>query len=89
MGRKGWQEITIQKELYYKRYKKDILTIRESYSPKHTLGWLLGDPTMTRGLRCLNCNKKLCSKVEDIIMKSICIIFIIAISVYLLFTFVL
>jgi len=81
--------MTSQKELYCKRCKKDILPIRESYSPKHTLGWLLGDQTMTRGLRCPNCNKKLYSKVEEIVMKSICIIFIIALSIYLLSTFVL
>lgn len=77
-----------EKEIYCKRCKKDVVPVRESYSPKHTLGWLLGDPTMTRGVRCPNCNKKLYSKLENIIMKSSCIILIIVISLSLIFTFI-
>ncbi|MFW9826289.1 MAG: hypothetical protein ACFFEY_01570 [Candidatus Thorarchaeota archaeon] len=77
-----------QEKYIFKKCKKDIVPIREEYSPKHTLGWLPGDPRMTRGLRCPNFNKKLYSKVEDIILKSSCIITTIIISVHLIITFI-
>ena len=47
------------KELYCKKCKMNVVPVEESYSPKHTLGFLMDDSSMTRGVRCPSCNKKL------------------------------
>jgi len=77
-------ELNILNEIYCKKCKKDVVPVRESYGPKHTLGWLLGDSTMTRGVRCPYCNKKLYSKSQKIVMISSCIIFVICVSLSIL-----
>ncbi|MFX1496314.1 MAG: hypothetical protein ACFFBH_02195 [Promethearchaeota archaeon] len=71
---KLYKNIT-QQLIYCKRCKKDVVPEREPYSLKHTIGWLIGDPTMMRGVRCPFCKKKLYTKLQKVIMISCCIVF--------------